>query len=107
MQRLDFKTNWNNKLNCAAFTTFRIHNPDKYRVGAVLAVYLRDKFMFEAEVIDTRDMYLYQVSDFVAYIDTGYDVQQFKQIVRTIYKNNVNPDAMLFQLVLLKRRGKL
>ena len=34
-ERLEFTENWNGKLNCSTFTTMRLHNPQKYCVGAI------------------------------------------------------------------------
>lgn len=37
---IKFSYNWNQKLNCKAFTTIRIHNDGKYVVGEIYNVYL-------------------------------------------------------------------
>ena len=33
---INFSYNWNSKLNCSAFTTIRVKNDKKYRIGKVI-----------------------------------------------------------------------
>lgn len=101
MNRLDFSYNWNNKLECKAFTTFRMANPHKYKIGLELEVYLKDKFVAVCKIIDMRVLRLDQVNEFVAYLDTGYSVDEFKNIVRRMYKEKA--DSADFVLVLLEK----
>lgn len=42
-KHIRFSYNWNNKLNCKAFTTIRLHSPERYFLGAKFNVYLNGK----------------------------------------------------------------
>ena len=46
-----FSTNWNNKLLCEVFTTFRLENPTKYVVGQCYPVLLGKITLGTAELI--------------------------------------------------------
>ena len=42
-QNLNFSYNWNNKLECSAFTTIRLRNDDRYNLNAVFIPVLNVK----------------------------------------------------------------
>ncbi|MCA0231535.1 MAG: hypothetical protein LCH91_13770 [Bacteroidetes bacterium] len=86
-EQLPFNENWNNKLSCPSFTTFRLQNARKYRVGNKLSILLKGKFLKDVEVIDVRTVKLYAVNEFVARLDTGYSRDEFIGLVTTMYKN--------------------
>lgn len=86
-EQLSFSYNWNNKLSCPAFTTFRPHNPRKYVAGKFLSILLQGKHLKDVEVMQVKTLKLPQVNEFIARLDTGYNVQQFTEMVKTMYKN--------------------
>lgn len=86
-EQLSFSYNWNNKLSCTAFTTFRPHNPRKYVAGKLLSVLLQGKYLKDVEVKQVKTMKLHQVNEFIARLDTTYGVEEFKNMVKTMYKN--------------------
>lgn len=57
-QNLEFTTNWNNKLNCECFTTFRRHDPTRYVHNAVYNIYLKGVFKGKAKLVDLRTIKL-------------------------------------------------
>lgn len=85
METLKFSTNWNNKLNCKCFTTFRLYNPKIHYIGAKFDVVLKNEVIKRVEVIECRRMHLADVNEWVARIDTGYSKDEFKEIVQKIY----------------------
>lgn len=103
MNNLVFSYNWNNKLECKAFTTLRLHNPKKYQVGAEFEVYLQEKgkqaqpkgrvIIQAVKTIDAE-----QINDFIAFIDTGYSRAQTLQILQRMYKQ-ANPKLDLILCV--------
>ena len=101
MDTLDFTYNWNNKLDCQAFTTFRLHNPSKYAVGKTFDIYLKKKFVRQAQIIALKTLTLPQVNEFIARLDSGYDLEQFRTLVRTMYQKIPNLDNQPFDLILL------
>lgn len=93
MNRLKFSFNWNNKLSCGSFTSIRMWNPEKYRIGNTLHVVLTKKDgtvktdYGDAVIADIRRIKLDQINEFVARLDTGYDAERCKDLLRTMYKN--------------------
>jgi len=103
MSRIDFSYCWNSKLYCDAFTTFRI-NSDKYVVGGEYDIYLKGEYLYRCKLLDKKILKLKDVNTWITHLDTGYGVDEFKQLVRTMYKNKIsNIDEAQFALLLLKR----
>lgn len=107
-KRIRFTYNWNNKLDCKAFTTLRLHQPDMYVVGEVYEIWLRGpKSQWaqrnDGQIIDIRRLHLNDVNPFIAYLDTGYSVGETKKILQRMYRNKVNP---LLDFILIKSLGE-
>ena len=51
MEKLEFSTNWNNKLDCKCFTTIRLYNPNKHFRGNQFEISLQNKFKGKATVL--------------------------------------------------------
>lgn len=100
MKTINFSYNWNNKLDCKAYTTFRLYNPSKYVVGDIYQIRLKDKPVHQALLVDIRRMSLDKVNEFIAHIDTGYSLDEFRNIVRKMYTGADNKE---FCLLLLKK----
>jgi len=100
MNTIKFSYNWNNKLNCNCFTTIRIAN-NKYKVGETYDIYLKDKLLFKAQIIEIKPFRLDQINEFIARLDTGYSKQETTEIIKRMYKNP-NVDKLNFYLILLK-----
>lgn len=102
MDKIVFSYNWNNKLNCKAYTTFRLAS-NKYVKGGIYAIYLKDEYLHDAEIVDIRELSASHINDFIAYIDTGYDAKEFLQIIKKMYGDI---DKRKFYFILLKRISK-
>lgn len=103
---LSFTTNWNNKLYCDYYTTFRLHNPAKYFVGKQFDVQLKKEHHHNALVVNVKPMYLAEAcsSQYLCCMDTGYPPDAFRNIVMTMYKNSApDIDKALFDLVMLRK----
>lgn len=85
MEKLEFSTNWNNKLDCKCFTTIRIYNPAKHFRGNEFEVFLQKTFRTKAVVIGTILTTLEGLSDYVCYLDTGYSREETIGIFRKMY----------------------
>lgn len=85
MEKLEFTTNWNNKLDCKCFTTIRIYNPAKHFRGNKFEVYLQKQFKTNAYVIGTIVAKLEELSDYVCFLDTGYSKEETTAIFRKMY----------------------
>lgn len=100
---INFTTNWNNKLDCDCFSTFRMHNQKKYFVGAERNIKLKGKFLKRAKIMTVTTLNLSQVTEGMALIDTGYPLAEFKETVRKIYKNMVTDfDKQLWDFMIIK-----
>jgi len=86
-ENLDFTYNWNNKLDCNAFSTLRIRNDKKYFVGARKNVRLKETKKGIADIVAVSYFTLDKINESIARLDTGYSVEQCREIIKTMYKN--------------------
>lgn len=105
MNELRFSYNWNGKLNCNSFTTIRLKNDQKYFVGQELNVYLGKSLFGFYKIQSVKIIKLNQINDWIAYLDTGYDAEKTKNIVKEMYKNkpSINVETADFHYILLTR----
>jgi len=110
MERLTFSYNWNNKLSNKAFTTLRLWNPAKYHEGNTFTVRLvnkQDKTVADfgvAAIVEVKRLQIFQISDFIAYLDTGYSAAEAINLLKTMYKNKaINWDTQALAFVLLTK----
>lgn len=82
---LHFSHNWNNKLNCDFYTTFRIHNSFKYHTGAILDIHLNKEFLHTAYIVDVRTFGLEKLNPFITTLDAGLTVEEFIAMLRRFY----------------------
>ena len=83
MQELRFSDNWNNKLDCNAFTTLRLS--DRFNIGDKVNILLKNKPMGQGEIIGKKCFDIKDINDFIGYIDTGYDGAETKKILQRMY----------------------
>jgi len=100
MDSIIFSYNWNKKLDCLAFTTFRLHNDKKYQIGQEYKILEGSRYRGTAQIVDKKTLYLSQVNEFIAQIDTGYSLGEFIGIVEKMY-GDLSHKAK-FDLILLK-----
>ena len=103
MKTINFTYNWNNKLDCKAFTTFRLRNPAKYKIGESYQILLKGKVVGTATIVQILPLTLDKVNEWIARLDTGYSLPEFKKLVETMYKNKVNVRMADFSLLLLHK----
>jgi len=92
MNIIKFSTNCNNKLNCKAFTSIRIHNDSKYIAGQNYDVELHHgktsyDEMGRVRLVEKKVFKLKDLNEFMAYIDTGYSREACRKVIDTMYKN--------------------
>lgn len=105
IQELKFSYNWNNKLNCKYFTTIRRFQ-EKYQAGKIFHVILktRERWVTDfgrAVAVDVRMVRGSDLNEYICGLDTGYSVEETKNIFKRMYKKD-SVDDMLFSFVLLK-----
>lgn len=102
MYRLKFSYNWNNKLDCRAFTTIRIFNPTQHIVGNKVAIELLQRGNIISKGVGTimciNRFLLDQMNPFISFIDTGYSVEECKSI---LHKMHPNIDFNIYKLALI------
>lgn len=87
--KIPFSTNWNNKLACSVFTTIRIHQPNKFKLGVKGEVTLRTKELGEVEIIGLMTVNATDLTEMLCYIDTGYSKKETLQLLEEMYKKPV------------------
>lgn len=100
MQKLEFSYNWNKKLDCKAFTTIRLYNPDRYFVGQQFELTLKGIVIGKAKVVAVKSFLLSKLTEYMAYIDTGYSLEECMGIIRRMYPQ-VDLETQPFHFVLL------
>lgn len=84
MDILKFSYNWNNKLDCKGFTTLRLSN--RFKPDQEYRIMLKGVRVCDARVVDVKRFLLHEINDWIAYIDTGYDANECKEIIKKMYK---------------------
>lgn len=109
METIKFSFNWNNKLTNKAFTTIRLHNPNKYRRGERYKVECNGQTKGTAILKDIRTFTVANLNDFITYLDTGYNVAETIKLLQTMYKNksvNWNTQKIDFCLLVYENEKK-
>jgi hypothetical protein len=105
MEILSFSTNWNNKLECECFTTLRLRNDGKYKVGAEHAIELKGKPYGRAKVASVKHLKLHEINEWVARLDTGYSATECREILTKMYSGK-DWNTTQLALVLYVRTAK-
>ena len=85
MIQIPFSYNWNNKLDCQAFTTIRIYQPQKHCAGVRVEPVLKGTSYGPATIMDVKPFMLDKLNSFIAYLDTGYSVEECRGIILRMY----------------------
>lgn len=85
MEKLEFTTNWNNKLDCKCFTTIRIYNPMKHFTSNKFEIYLKRKYKSKVEVLNIGVIKIQNLTDYICYLDTGYSRAETIELLRKMY----------------------
>jgi len=102
METISFTYNWNNKLTNKAFTTIRLHNPNKYTKLLRYKIECNGKFMGVAKMVEISTFKLESLNDYISYLDTGYNTSETKELLQRMYKNKaVNWDIQKLDFCLL------
>lgn len=102
MEKLNFSYNWNNKLDCKSFTALRLKNDRKYIIGSEMEVYLNADFKGIFRIITAKHLKIFEINEFIARLDTGYDRNECIKTIQTIYKNkSIDWNKQELSLILL------
>ena len=100
MLTIPFSYNWNNKLDCKAFTTIRIYSHDNHRPGTSVNAVLKGISKGVGKIMNVKTFLLKDLNDFMAYLDTGYNTAECQKIIKTMYPN-LNFDTKLLAFILI------
>lgn len=99
---INFSYNWNNKLDCKCFTTIRLTNSNKYRVGLEYEIHLKNQRIKNARIVGIKVFTLDMINEFISRIDTGYSKEVTVNIINRMYPDTVNNVNKSFMLILLE-----
>lgn len=99
---INFSYNWNNKLDCKCFTTIRLTNSNKYRVGFEYEIQLKNQRIKNARIVGIKVFTLDGINEFISRIDTGYSKEETIKIINRMYPDTVNNVNKSFMLILLE-----
>lgn len=107
MKELRFSYNWNNKLNCKAFTTIRLS--ESYKPGEEYKIVLMPKgknpeVKGVAKIIEIKKFFLDQINEFISQLDTGYSKYGCVDIIKRMYPS-ADWTKQKLSLILFKYNG--
>ncbi len=100
---INFSYNWNNKLNNNYFTTLR--KSINYQVGGYYQVMLKKEKISKVEVIKRIKLSYAQLTDVFCFLDTGYSADETRNILNTMYQEDLlapNDDKYIYLYLLRK-----
>lgn len=103
---LKFTYNWNKKLDCTAFTTIRIYNPQKHIQGERVNLLLKEKPIGLGVVKNVFPFYLHELTELIAYLDTGYNLQTTRDIIHKMYSKVDFTTQKIALLLIVKDKKK-
>lgn len=103
---LKFSFNWNNKLDCHAFTTICVFNPMWHIVGNKCNILLKDQSKGTGTIKEIRHFLLESLNPFISYLDTGYSVEETKAIFHKMYPNKDFSVSKLALILIVKDKNQ-
>lgn len=90
MRNITFKTNWNNKLDCKAFSMIRLDGT--FEVLQKVRIVRDGHKTRNADVVAKFKTTLDQLTDYICFLDSGYSAQEMKRIMMTMHQKSVRPE---------------
>ncbi len=102
LDTIKFSKNWNNKLNCQYFTTFRLVS-NKYQLNKTYRIEFNDKYLGLATIRELRSTTLSKINDFISLLDACMEAPKFVNMIKNMYKNKgVDPVRQQYYFILLR-----
>ena len=103
MINTNFSKNWNGKLCNENFGTCRLHNEEKYFVGAEHEIILNKIVLGTAKIYAVRTFPFKSLRDAFSWIDSGMPAAKYGAMLKNMYKNKdggeVNNDTMFDHII--------
>ena len=103
--KITFSNNWNGKLNCHCFSTIRIANAQKYVIGNEYLITLTKPVeipVCDGIIASITPFRLDKLTEGMARLDTGYGVEECRNIMRSMYGEKAG-DYMYFFIIIQSR----
>lgn len=101
MEQIHFSKNWNNKLDCTAFTTLRLPH-EKYQIDTLFEITLNGVNKGVGRIISINYISMDNINEFIARLDTGCSIEECKNIILDIYPNVDFTQQQLALLLVVK-----
>ena len=98
MKVFKFAENFNNKLDCTFFTTFRLSS--KWKVSDDVIILCGNKFKI-GRVVDAKPVLISHLTDWHCYLDAGKDRMDTLSLLNTFYNIDVNDSKQIIYYYLL------
>jgi len=106
METIKFSTNWNKKLETDTFTTIRLENPHKYKLGEVYNIIQQEKGVNrdrgQGKIIELCSIKLHQLKEINCYLDTGYSMDATKDIIYKMHPGKDWNQQKLYYMLIQK-----
>ena len=106
METIKFTFNWNKKLETDNFTTIRLENPYKYKLGDVYNIVQVEKGRNidrgQGKIIQLCTIKLHQLKEINCLLDTGYGLDATKDIIYKMYPGKDWSKQELYYMVIQK-----
>ena len=88
---INFIRNWNNKLTGGSFTSIRPKDVNRWHEGETYAILLNRHHIATAELVSANHLFLKDITEQDARIDSGYGVHEFIPMFKRLYaKENID-----------------
>jgi hypothetical protein len=103
---LPFSYNWNNKLDCLAFTTIRLYSAQNHVPDRPVQYTLKGVLKGNGKLKGCKKFLLHEMNEYIAYLDTGYSLEEAKNIIIRMYPNVDFKTKQLALLLIVKDKAK-
>lgn len=86
-----------------AFTTIRLNQPNKYRVGDVHEISLKGNVIGAGVIQEIKTFWLKDLNEYIARLDTGYSKEMCEEVIRKMYPR-VDFDTTKLMLILIVKK---
>lgn len=99
---IPFSYNWNNKLDCTAFTTIRLYSADNHVPDRAVSIIIKGVSKGTGKIKGCKRFMLADMNDYIAYLDTGYNKEQATNVILRMYPNVDFKTKQLALLLIVK-----
>lgn len=102
-KNINFSQNWNGKLNCKFYTTIRLYQPNYYVENEMYKINLQEKYHHNGLIHSIYSSKIYDITDRIYMLDTGYKKQQAIELLQNMYKaKNIDWNTQYLNIILLE-----